>query len=111
MILGGEGEQKIISNFNVLFLMYPFSSYSDSEIQKKIVKALLKKFPADSWQRIDIEASKLPQDTVKQFTVIWKTVRMNAQRTVEQAKRFGCVYQIDTDSKNYKLKTQRGRST
>ena len=105
MQLGREGMQKKITEFNALFLMHPTASYADPEFQKRVVKNLMKKFDKDDCQKTDIEASKLPQDTVKQFIVKWLSVRMHAWRCVEQAKRYGCIYQIDTNSKTYKLLT------
>ena len=109
MRLGREGEQQKISELNALFFEHPLKSYADAEWQLKAVKVLLKKLPAECWQRIDIEASPLPQLTVKQFIIKWKKIRLDASVTIEKAKRLGCVYQINTDDRNYKLKNKRQR--
>ena len=109
MKLGREGMQRKITEFNALFLMHPTASYADPEFQKRVVKNLMKKFDKDSWEKTDIEASKLPQDTVKEFIVKWLSVRMHAWRCIEQCKRYGCIYEINTNSKNYKLLGKRPR--
>ena len=107
MRLGREGEQQKISELNALFEEHPLKSYADAEWQLKAVKTIIKKFPAECWERIDIEASPLPQLTVKQFMIKWRTVRFDASVIIEKAKRLGCVYEINTDDRNYKIKNKR----
>ena len=106
---GREGEQQKIAELNALFFEHPLASYADVEWQKGAVKCLIKKFPAEHCERLDVEASLLPKNTVKQFIICWKTVRFEHSILIEKAKKIGCTYQINTDDKNYKNKNKRQR--